>query len=119
MKLLLDEMYPPVLAEALRAAGTEATTAAELRLTGASDADVFAPALASDHVVLTENVADFIRLAAEHIEAGGHHSGILIALSSRFSRRPAGLKKLVTAIEAVAREELADRVVYLSTPATG
>lgn len=117
MKLLLDEMYGIRLAEALRAVRIEATTVAELRLTGTPDAEVFAAALASKHALLTENVGDFTRFAAEHSAAGGHHNGLLIALSSRFSRRPAGTANLVAAIQVVMREQLDDRVVYLRCPA--
>lgn len=113
MKLLLDEMYGARLAEALGVAGVEATTVTGRRLTGTPDAEVFAAALAIEHTLLTENVADFTRLAAEHGAAGGHHSGLLIALSSRFSRRPAGTGPLVAAIQAVIHEQLDDRVVYL------
>jgi hypothetical protein len=63
--------------------------------------------------VLTENVGDFARIAAEHSTAGGYHTGVLIALSSRFSRRPAGLQSLVDAIRDIADEQLEDRVIYL------
>ena len=51
---------------------------------------MFGAAVAAGYCVLTENVGDFARIAAEHSTAGGHHHGVLIALSSRFSRRPAG-----------------------------
>jgi hypothetical protein len=90
VKLLLDQMNSARLAEALRAAKVDATTAAELGLAGRSDFDVFATAVADGDVLLTENVADFARIAADHLTAGQHHPGVLIALSSRFSRRPAG-----------------------------
>jgi Domain of unknown function (DUF5615) len=113
VRLLLDEMYPPRLAEALRAAGADAVTAAELGLAGRSDFDVFAAAVADGHVLLTENVADFARIAADHLIAGGHHAGVLIALSSRFSRRPAGHGALVAAVLATADEPLEYRVVFL------
>jgi predicted nuclease of predicted toxin-antitoxin system len=111
--LLLDEMYPPALVEALRAAGIEATSVAAERLSGASDAEVFARAVGAGYVVMTENVGDFARIAAEHSTAGGHHPGVLIALSSRFSRRRAGIPPLVAAIEKLGTEALDDRVVYL------
>jgi len=113
VKLLLDEMYGARLAEALRGAGIEASTVTEHRLSGSSDVEVFAAALAIEHTLLTENVADFVQLAAAHSAAGGHHSGLLIALSSRFSRRPAGAAPLVAAVRAVAHEQLDDRIVYL------
>ncbi len=113
MKILVDEMYPATVAEALRLAGIDATTVADLRLAGASDPDVFGAAVAGGYCVLTENVGDFTRLAAEHSISGGHHHGVLIALSSRFSRRPAGIGPLIAAIQAIAGEQIADRVMYL------
>ena len=113
MRLLLDEMYPASLAEALCTANIDAVTVAELGLAGRSDLDLFATAVADGHVVLTENVADFARIAADHLIAGHHHPGVLIALSSRFSRRPAGRGALVFAVLAVADAPLTDRVVYL------
>ena len=116
MKLLLDEMYPPALADALRASGIEARTVADVGLAGRSDSDVLAAAEASGYVLLTENVADFARLAADHLTTGGHHLGVLIALSSRFSRRRAGISAIVSAIGTVVNETLQDRLVYLEKP---
>ena len=58
MRLLVDEMYPPALADGLRAAGIEATTVAALGLAGSSDAQVFAAAVAGGYAVLTANVGD-------------------------------------------------------------
>jgi predicted nuclease of predicted toxin-antitoxin system len=116
VKLLPDEMYPATLATGLGAAGIEATTVATLGLAGRADADMFATAVAGGYVVLTEDVGDFSRLAAECITSGNHHHGLLIALSSRFSRRPAGITPLVAAIKAIAHEQFDDRVVYLDRP---
>jgi len=114
VKILVDEMYPATVAGALEAAGIEATTVADLRLAGTSDPEVFGAAVAGGYCVLTENVGDFARIAAEQSTAGRHHHGVLIALSSRFSRRPAGIGSLVAAIQALAGEQIADRVVYLN-----
>ncbi len=113
MKILVDEMYPATVAEALRVTGIDALTVADLRLAGASDLEVFSAAVAGGYCVLTENVGDFTRIAAEHSLASGQHHGLLIALSSRFSRRPAGIGPLIAAIDAIAGEQIADRVVYL------
>lgn len=119
MKILVDEMYPPTVANTLRAAGIEATTAADLRLAGAPDPEVFGAAVAGGYCVLTENVGDFTRLAAEHSTSGAHHHGVLIALSSRFSRRPSGIGPLIAAIQAITGEQIADRVVYLNRAEPG
>jgi hypothetical protein len=113
LKLLLDEMYPATLAEALRAIDIDASTVIELGLAGRSDLDVFTMAVEQTRAILTENVGDFTHVSAQHLTAGGHHHGVLIALSSRFSRRPAGIGPLVTAIRAVSDQQLEDRVVYL------
>jgi hypothetical protein len=109
-------MYPAALTSGLQAAGIEAATVSALGLTGHTDADVFASAVAEGYVLLTEDVGDFTRIAAEYIATGDHHPGLLIALSSRFSRRPAGIAILVAAIKAIAHEPLDDRVVYLKRP---
>jgi hypothetical protein len=116
LKLLLDEMYSDVLAETLRTVDVDASTVIGLGPAGRSDPDVFAAAVAGDLAILTENVADFARISAEHLIAGHHHPGVLIALSSRFSRRRAGIGPLVTAIRDVADQQLKDRVVYLQHP---
>jgi hypothetical protein len=116
LKLLLDEMYPAALAEALRAASIDAVTVAELGLTGRSDPELFATAVERGRTLVSENVADFARIAADHLVAGHHHPGVLLALSSRFSRRPAGIGPLAAAIRAVSSEPLDDRAVYLERP---
>jgi hypothetical protein len=116
LNLLLDEMYSPGLAEALRAAGVDACTVVELGLAGSSDLEVFAAAITDGRTLLTENVADYTRISAEHLVAGQHHPGVLIALSSRFSRRAAGIGPLVAAISDIAGQQLIDRLVYLEAP---
>ena len=70
------------------------------------------------YVVLTENVGDFTRIAAERSTAGGHHHGLLIALPSRFSRRRSGIPALVAAIADLGDQALEDGIVYLERPAT-
>ncbi len=87
-------------------------TVAELGLAGRSDPDIFTAAVAGDYVLLTENVANFARIAADHLTAGRHHPSVLVALSSRFSPHPAG-RPLVAAVLATADAPLEDRVVYL------
>jgi len=116
VRLLLDEMYPAALADALSRLDIDALRCADLRLVGAPDAEIFAAAAAAERAVLTENVGDFPQLAADCLTSGGHHAGLLIALSSRSSRRPAGIEPLAAAVGSVVDEDLADRVVYLRPP---
>jgi Domain of unknown function (DUF5615) len=116
LKFLLDEMYPQALAEALRTGGITVSTVAELGLAGRSDFEILSAATENGYVLLTENVSDFARIAADRLSAGGHHRGVLIALSSRFSRRPSGIPRIAAAIHSLADEELEDRLVYLEKP---
>jgi Domain of unknown function (DUF5615) len=111
--VLLDEMYSPALADALRREHIEVSTVVAEGLAGRPDTEVFAAAAAGGYVVVTENVSDFVRIAAEHTNAGEHHSGVLIALSSRFSRRRSGIPGIVAAIRSLAGDELEDRIVFL------
>lgn len=116
MRVLLDEMYAGKLAQLLRDQGIDAVTVTELGLAARSDADVFAAAADGGYVLLTENVSDFAPLCSDHVAAGRHHFGVLIALSSRFSRRPAGYPAIAAAVAAAAGEQLADRLVYPERP---
>ena len=119
MKLLLDEMYAVKLAQALRDQGIDAMTVAELGMAGRSDADVFVAATDGGYALLTENVSDFARICSEHVAAGRHHHGVLLALSSRFSRRPAGYGSIVAAVVGVAGDLFDDRLAYLENQASG
>lgn len=106
-------MYPQRLALALDAVGIDTVTVASLDLRGASDAEVFEAARGHRRAVVTENVADFVQLAAACVSSGNHHPGALIALSTRFSRRRDGTNALVDAIGAIAHEPIEDRVLFL------
>src|SRR5215469_7512143 len=79
---------PRGCAQVLRDQGIEAATVTEIGMAGRSDADIFAAATDGGYALLTENVSDFARLGSEHVAAGRHHFGLLVALSSGFSRRP-------------------------------
>ncbi len=78
---------------------------------------MFAYAVAENRAVLTENVADFVAIAAQHSTSGARHPGLLIALSNRFSRRASGHPTIVSAIHALIAQELTDRIIYLTKPA--
>jgi len=106
-------MYPTALADALLDAGIETLTVAGMGLAGRPDDDVMEAASPEGCVLLTENVADFTRIAADRLTAGRHHAGLLIALSSRFSRRPGGRSAIVDAVVKIQGATLTDRIVYL------
>ena len=101
MKLLLDEMWPPVVAAALRERGHDVVAVAERpNLRGRPDEFVFEAELAESRAIVTENFVDFRPLASAALRAG-RASPTLIFTSNRTypraSRRTAG--RLVTALD--------------------
>jgi hypothetical protein len=120
VKLLLDEMYPARLARALRERGADAEGVDERApLRGLADEELLALAAREGRALVSENVADFLRLYGEWGAAGRRHAGIVIALSSRFSRTPAGHEVLVGSLVELCAERpggaaLADAVHFLA-----
>jgi uncharacterized protein DUF5615 len=119
VKLLLDEMYPARLARALRERGADAEGVDERSpLRGLSDEELLVVAAGEGRALVSENVADFMRLYGEWGAADRRHAGIVVALSSRFSRTPAGYEVLADSlVELCAQrpgdEALADAVHFL------
>ena len=65
MRLLLDEMHAPAVAEALLASGHDVVAVAvEPELRGCSDRGLLEYACAADQAIVTENIGDFSSLAA-------------------------------------------------------
>ncbi|MGW4151972.1 DUF5615 family PIN-like protein [Micromonospora chersina] len=96
--LLLDEMYPPALARRLRERDHDVLAALDLEvgLASRSDEDVLAWAARHQRCVVTENVADFARIAPST-----PHAGIVFVSARRFPRTRAGLVRLASALDAM------------------
>jgi predicted nuclease of predicted toxin-antitoxin system len=94
--VLLDEMYPPALAKRLRDAGHNvvAVLDVEVGLASRTDEDVLARAGRANRCVVTENVADFARLAA----LGASHQRLIFVSAQRFPRTSGGLALLADAL---------------------
>ncbi len=123
MKLLLDEQYSPRIAEQLCARGHDVTAVvAQPALAGLADWRLIAAAREDDRALLTENVGDFLPIAAELARTGMPHAGIILANGRRFPRSRDGTGRLVEALHdlLVAHlqdDALADRVVWLGPAA--
>jgi hypothetical protein len=119
VKLLLDEMYPAHLAGALRERGADAEAVDERSpLRGLADEELLVVAAREGRALVSENVSDFMRLYGEWGAAGRRHAGIVIALSSRFSRTPSGYEVLLDSLvelcdQRPGDEALADAVHFL------
>ncbi len=103
MKLLLDEMWPPAIAAALRDRGHEVVAVAERRdLRGMPDAAIVETAQAEGWVIVTENVVDYRPLAADAMRVGRACPAIIYTSNRaypRANRRTAG--RLVAALDAL------------------
>jgi predicted nuclease of predicted toxin-antitoxin system len=97
--VLLDEMYPPSLAQRLRDAGHDVLAVLDIQvgLASHSDDEVLAWAARNDRCVVTENISDFARLAALAVP----HAGIIFVSSQRFPRTANGLNRIGDALEAI------------------
>lgn len=119
MKLLLDEMYSARLAQALRERGADAEAVDERSpMRGLADEELLVVAAREGRALVSENVVDFMRIYGEWGASERRHAGIVIALSSRFSRTPAGYEVLVDSLDDLCEqrpghEALADAVHFL------
>ena len=100
MKLLLDEMLHPTIAEQLCRRGYDvAATQGNAELEGKQDRELLRAAGEQDRAIVTDNVADFALLHRQFLAAGEEHSGIILASPARF---PRSKRTLGIWIEAVA-----------------
>jgi predicted nuclease of predicted toxin-antitoxin system len=101
--LMLDEMYPPSLAEMLRGQGHDVlAVAGSPDLAGSPDEAVLDAAVRDARCLVTENVRDFAILA-RHTS----HCGILFINAERWPRTPAAIKRLADALgEVIVRAQV-------------
>lgn len=97
MKLLLDEMYPSLIADELRARGHDVVSVHEAPARGTPDDEVFDHARSDGRAVLTENIRDYRPLAAAVLVAGDSHAGLVFTTEKRWPRNDAGA--LITALD--------------------
>ena len=102
MKLLLDEMYPPVFAEQLLALRHDVGSVHDpdhRRLDGAPDEEIFAAALAEERALVTENVPDFRRLEADALARSEATATLVFTSNRQFPRgEPGTVGRLVEAL---------------------
>jgi predicted nuclease of predicted toxin-antitoxin system len=105
LKLLIDEHYPPSIAEQLRKRGHDAVAVQEeADLRGMTDPDLFAEAQRRNSAVLTENVADYMVLDAEYRSRHLAHWGLVLTSNQTFPRaKAATVGALVKALDELMR----------------
>lgn len=106
MKLLVDEMYSPAVAEQLRSRGHDAVAVGEVPgLAGAADSALLDWSRREGRVILTENVADFLPLHAAALQNGEGHAGLVFTSNASFPRgRASTTGALVRALDRLMSE---------------
>lgn len=90
MKLLLDEMYPRVIADQLRGRGHDVISVHEAPGRGSPDPDVLEHARLEGRTIVTENVRDFRPLAERMMGAGESYAGLVFTTDRRWPRNDMG-----------------------------
>ena len=105
MRLLLDEMYAPRIAEQLRVRGRDVASVhdPEFRtLEGEPDQEVWAAALAADRVLVTENVQDLRPIEADALARAQPTARLIFTTDRQFpGGDPATIGRLVSALDAL------------------
>jgi hypothetical protein len=99
--LALDEMFSPVIAQALCEFGYDVVAVADRAdLRAMTDAEIFAWAAAQRRWLLTENVKDFRPLLLRAMQADTPTTGILFTSSRSFPRSRKNPGPLISALRA-------------------
>ena len=103
MKVLLDEMWSPVIARRLRDRGHDVEAVGERPdLRTASDAEIMAVALAEDRIVVTQDARGFLPLALAEVDAGRPYPALILTDKRRWPREnPRTIGRLVNALDAL------------------
>lgn len=87
MRLLIDEMYSPVIAERLRKLGHDALSVIEQPdLAGHDDLEVWAYAVSHRRAIVTENGADFLAIARRGSAMSEPAPSLIITSNRAFPR---------------------------------
>lgn len=101
MKLLLDEMFSPVIAAELRSSGHDVVAIKDqAEWQAKSDPEVVALARAERRAIVTNNVRDYRPLHAELVAGDGEGHAGMVFVPANMPRTKAATGQLVVALEA-------------------
>jgi predicted nuclease of predicted toxin-antitoxin system len=78
MKFYLDEDLSPTITEIMRRVGTDAITAHEVEMTGATDEEQLDLAAGQGRCLVTRNRNDFIMISRMYLDSNRPHCGVII-----------------------------------------
>ena len=119
MKLLLDEQFPPDIAARLREREHDVVAVCERPdLVSSDDEALLGLALAEGRALLTNNVRDFVRIAARWSAEGRSHHGLVFVSDRTLRRSRDTIGAYVRALEMClqahpAEDALHDRIRWL------
>ncbi len=111
IKLYLDENVDIALASALQRRGFDVVTARDRRKLGAGDREHLALAASEERVVLTHDVADYIRLHRQWLEQREEHAGIIVSPRVSLSEL---VRRTIRLLESVSPEGVRNHLLWLS-----
>ena len=113
MKLLLDEMFSPRLAEALRERGHDVTAVSgRADLVGRSDPEILAAAVAEGRALVTNNARDFAVLCQRLVATGDEHAGLLLTSDISLRRGRPAIGRTIDALDALLVAHPADDALH-------
>jgi len=119
VRFLLDEMYSPQIASALRDRGTDAVSVHERPLLEGEpdDREILRAATRERRVLVTNNVKDLVPIVDELAFTGETHFGVLLTSDSTFPRTRDAISPIVRSVEAFgtgrADDEMRDDCQFL------
>lgn len=115
MRLLIDEMYPPSIAEQLRTRGHDVVAVtARPEMRALPDDSVFATAQQEHRAVVTENIGDFSAIADAADHRGQLHHGLILIDPAKYPRgNPRTVGRLVTKLDWLLNDQRGDEPTSL------
>jgi uncharacterized protein DUF5615 len=123
VRLLLDQHYPPTIAQLLRDRGHDVVSAEEdPALRDRADRDLWTFAIVERRAILTEDVGDFMALMREWLLVGERHFGVVCTSPRSMPRGRETIGLFVETLDGFlsdrpADDALADQVAWLSATA--
>ena len=115
MRLLLDEMYAPAVALQLRTRGHDVVAVADrTELRNRPDPEVFEAAQTERRAIVTENIRDYVPIAAGWDRHGRLHHGLVLVHRGRYPRGAAKtIGRLVTELDRLLNRHATDEPTSL------
>jgi hypothetical protein len=97
----MDEHYANEIAAALRAAGHDAVTVSEHRITSIDDESLLELASSENRALLTNNTRDFMPIVGRWATSGRNHCGVLLTSDSSMPRHKGTIGVYVRTLRAI------------------